>query len=876
MPIKADRTKDRLREQARKFKEQRSTRSLLEVVEDLARDSRRIVHVETIPAREAQTTDPEEPLPEQLQQRLLELGIEKLYTHQAQAIDLLRKRNNVVVVTGTASGKTLCYNLPVLERLIQDPGARALYLFPTKALAQDQLKALSELGAVVTRKEAKEREGAFRAGTYDGDTPGHLRRRIRDDAQIILTNPDMLHAGILPHHSRWADFFSRLDTIVIDELHVYRGVFGSNVANVLRRLLRIMRHYGVKPRIVAASATIANPKELAESLTGLPFELVNEDGSPRGTRHFILWNPERLTPDGMERRSTNMEARDLMVHLMAEGYQAIAFVRARLTTEVLLRYIQDELEKKGGGLASRLRAYRGGYLPQERREIEGALFSGELLGVVSTNALELGIDVGSLDASLLVGYPGTIASTWQQAGRAGRREDESVSIFMGHNLPIDQYLMRHPDYFFARNPEHAVVDPSNPHILIGHLRCAAFELPLDPRDAKTFGEYTPALRKLLEEFGHVKTIRGRAYFSRTDYPAGEINLRTASIHTYTIVRSTPDGNKVIGTMDEPSAFSQLHPEAVYMHDAETYLVDDLNLEERVAYVHAADIDYYTQAVSDTQILINEVEREKTWNGAAVAFGNVSVTDTEVIFKKIKFGSRDSIGYGNIDLPAQVLHTTSCWLSPPNAVVQQVMRMGKVPAEGLLGLSNLLGEVVPLFAMCDRRDVGTAVDLKNTGVPAVFIYDKYPGGLGFSQKVYRLLPEILEACRLLATECDCDGGCPSCVGSPIPPYSQQDPDTMGKGRIPDKDAALVLLHALLGLDPYVPKGGPPPEKDRELSPAARESWDEEEEQTVPQEEPDWKRLPKEVEKRLRELLEEALSSRPRRKDEGEDGPSSPSS
>ena len=869
-------TRERLRDEARRVVASRAgapRRSLLGVLEGMAAGSERMVRVRTLPACEARTADPREPIPEALRRRLEDLGIDRLYVHQVRAVDLLRGRSNVVIVTGTASGKTLCYNLPILETLLENPAARALYLFPTKALAQDQLKTLRQLGAdLVGAKTSPDDEPLFRAATYDGDTPGGLRTKIRGDAQIVLTNPDMLHSGILPNHSRWADFFSRLDTIVLDEIHVYRGIFGSNVANVLRRLQRVLDHYGASPRIVAASATIANPKELAENLCGREFELVDEDGAPRGTRHFVLWNPPRMTPDGMERRSTNLEAKDLMVGLMEEGYQVISFVRARLVTEVMLRYCQDELSARGGGLSSRLKAYRGGYLPQERRQIEASLFSGELLGVISTNALELGIDVGSLDASILVGFPGTIASTWQQAGRAGRREGESLSVLMAHNMPMDQYLMRHPDYLFTRSPEHAVVDPGNPHILLGHLKCAAYELPIGGRDGALFGDYTAALLQLLEEYRQIKMIRGKAYYSRTEYPAAEISLRTTSFNTYTIVEAGKDGNRVIGTMDEASAYSQIHPQAIYLHAADSYIVDDLNLVEKVAYVHPAEVDYYTQSISDLQILINGVEREREWNGSQVAFGNVSVTDSVVLFKKIKFGTRDSIGYGNIDLPPQVLHTAACWFSPPNGAIQRVAAWGRLPSEGLLGLANVLAEVVGLFAMCDRQDIGTTVDVKNTGVPAVFVYDKYPGGLGLAMRVYELLPEVLEACRTLVSECDCDGGCPSCVGSPIPPAYQSDPDTASKGKIPDKESALVLLHAMLGLEPYVPKGARPLPAAAE-KPAAPESYAETSERG-PARAPAGpvKKLPKEVEKRIREILEGTLSRSPRRTDEGAAPPS----
>lgn len=428
-----------------------SSSSLLGLLESLGLRDGQVVHVESLPAREAVHRDPQAPLPPQIVSLLRAQGIERLFAHQAEALDRVRAGENVVVVTGTASGKTLCYNLPVLETLLAAPSARALYLFPTKALAQDQLKGLK-------RYMAGEGDGApaggipLRAGTYDGDTPAALRARLRDEANCLLTNPDMLHSGILPHHPRWAEFFHRLEYVVVDEIHVYRGIFGSHVAGVLRRLRRICRHHGSNPIWICASATIANPQDLAQRLTGLPFQVVERDGAPRGRKHFLFWNPPRVGQAGMERRSSNGEAKEIVLRLLREGYQAIVFVKTRAMTEVLLRYCQEDLQRDGGGLARRIRAYRGGYLPEERRKIEAALFEGELLGVISTNALELGIDVGTLDAALLVGYPGTIASTWQQAGRAGRREAESAAVLVAHNAPIDQYLMANPEYFFGRSP----------------------------------------------------------------------------------------------------------------------------------------------------------------------------------------------------------------------------------------------------------------------------------------------------------------------------------------------------------------------------------------------------------------------------------------
>lgn len=854
----------------------RTTSALYKLLDGLARRHRQVVWVQSLPRRAAQFADPAAPLSAPVATALSGFGVERLYTHQARALDRARAAEHTVVVTGTASGKTLCYNLPVLETLCADPCARALYLFPTKALAQDQLKGLKRFlgeegdegadGSDEVRGSARddgrpsraprpgaaarERAGAgmnasaavgagrgdgpgggdgaggpdgpdrgegagglfFRAGTYDGDTPPNLRRRLRDEANILLTNPDMLHSGILPHHARWADFFARLQYVVIDEIHVYRGIFGSHVANVLHRLRRICRHHGSDPVFLCASATIANPRELAERLTGLPFAVVDEDGSPRGTKHFLFWNPPRLGPAGMERRSANAEAREILVRLVRDGYQAIVFVKTRAMTEVLLRDARAELRDDGGGLAKKVRSYRAGYLPEERRKIEAALFNGELLGVISTNALELGIDVGSLDAAVIVGYPGTIASTWQQAGRAGRRESESAAVLIGHNAPIDQYLMTNPAYFFERSPEHAVLDRGNPHILLSHLRCAAFEIPLSRKEEPEFGGLTPGILDLLEEHKHLREIRGRWYYAREDYPAAGVSLRNASQNAYTILDASAsrDGggeqgkNRVLGTVDEGSAFWQVHPQAVYMHDGETYFVDKLDLVERTAYVHKADLDYYTQAVSDTRVDAAEADLEKTWRCAELCFGPCSVLDKLTMFKKIRFGGRDSLGFGQVSLPHTTLRTTGLWLRPHADALQKVVRWGRVPADGLQGIANVLSYTVSLHAMCDPLDIGTAVDMRATTGPVLYLYDKYPGGLGYAQRAWHLIEEVMRDALALIRRCECDDGCPSCVGSPLLPQYQQDPDAEMKGRIPDKDAALILLHALLEEPDYEPK------------------------------------------------------------------------
>jgi DEAD/DEAH box helicase domain-containing protein len=760
---------------------------------------RQIVHIEHLAARPARYAVPSVPLPDRIQHMLLEQHIERLYSHQVEALDVARSGAGFVITTGTASGKTLCYNLPIFERLLEEQEACALFIYPTKALAQDQLRGLLRsvhaMGLEAT------------AGTYDGDTSPSTRRILRSDGKLLLTNPDMLHAGILPHHARWARFFEKLRFVVVDEIHTYRGVFGSNVAGVLQRLNRVCAHYGSHPLFLCSSATIANPQELAEKLTQQNMHLIEEDGSPRGEKRFVLWNPPLLddpvagtTP---ERRSALSDAQYSMVSLLEERIPVIAFVRTRVSAELLYRAVQDALSRRNASLANRVRAYRGGYLPEERREIERQLFSGELLGVISTNALELGIDIGSLEASVLVGYPGTIASTWQQAGRAGRGKEASLVLLVAHNAPVDQYLMNHPGYFFERSPEHAIIDPTNPHIAIGHLLCAAQELPVSAEESGSlFGEFTPALLEILADERHVRKVGGSWHFAQAGYLAAKIGLRNMDDVTYTIMDEEEGKAQAIGTLDEISAYSQLHTHAVYLHDGETYFVDKLDVDRKIAHVKREGVDYYTQSVSESAIVVRNKEREGRWRVSGMALGDVTVSLNVVMFKKIKFGSRDSIGYENLDLPTQTLDTSAFWLVPGASALEACRVWGRVPAEGLRGIANVLVEIVPLFVMADATDLGSVVDSSNFGTPSVFVYDKYPGGIGFSEKIFDWTEQIFKTSHELMSECPCQDGCPSCVGAPHP-FGARD----GAGErdiIPDKDAALVLLHHFLELPPYTPK------------------------------------------------------------------------
>jgi DEAD/DEAH box helicase domain-containing protein len=759
-----------------------------------------IVHIEKIAERKAIFGEVDGGLHDLVAKAIEGQGIDRLYRHQAEAINAIRKGEDVVIVTGTASGKTLCYTVPVIESILADSMATALFLFPTKALTQDQLKGLGKF---------QDKKGGihFLAGTYDGDTPQNLRRKLRDDANIILTNPDMLHQAILPQHARWNRFFTHLKFVVIDEVHAYRGIFGSHLANVIRRLDRICRHYGARPQFVCCSATIANPDEHAGRLAGRTMRLINTDGAPRGPKQFVLWNPPPIQtaarggrPDnwrvGGDRRSSLWESVNLMTLLVKESVQTIAFVRTRLSAELIYKHAHDLLEPVSRKLAGALCAYRGGYLPEERREIERKLNTREILGVASTNALELGIDIGSLDACILVGYPGSVASLWQQAGRAGRGHDEAIIFLVGQNSPMDQYLMVHSDYLFAQSPEQAVVDPDNPHVIVGHLKCAVNELPLDAAQADLFGQYAPAILELLEEEGALKKIDGKWYWASMAYPAAEVNLRNIAGPVYTI-QDESEGSKVIGTIDEISALAQLHTHAVYLHGAQTYFVNKLDTEQKIAQVEKRDLDYYTRSVQMSKIRIDDTAEEGAWRECLSCFGDVTVTTSIPMFKKIKFHSRDSLGYEKLELPPQELETVSLWLSPPQGIIDEMSSRKMIAGEALIGMANVLVDVAPFYVMCDAQDIGTVVDNSCLGREALFVHDRYPGGMGYARRCRDALEELMQTIYTVIKECGCEDGCPSCVGSAIPAFAMGDIDAGVRGRIPDKAAALFMLERILG-------------------------------------------------------------------------------
>jgi len=778
--------------------------AFLNTIRSLPRYAGQIEHVEILPERDGTFAQPSTPLPEALRSLLAARDIEQLYSHQVAVLEQARAKQDTVVVSGTASGKTLCYNLPILETMLADPDARALYLYPTKALAQDQLKGLLEL--LSTSEEIHQQ---ITPGVFDGDTPTAQRRRIKAEANLVLSNPDMLHASILPHHPKWGQFFSELRYVVLDEVHTYRGILGAHVACVLRRLQRVCEHYGSRPVFLAASATIANPGELASRLVGRDVAVVDEDGAPRGKKYFAFWNPAPLGKDNLAHTSPTEDAVNVMVEAIENEAQTLAFTRTRQAAELVHRYVAESLRERRSPFAKSVRAYRGGYLPNERRQIEQDLFSGQLRGVASTNALELGVDIGSLDAAILIGYPGTIASTWQQAGRSGRRHDESLVVFIAGNDPVDHFLLRHPDYFFAQSPEHAVVDPDNPYVVARHLKTAAFELPLNDPDMQSFGPLAAPIAELLCDSQELNVVDGKYYFAGGSNPAVGVNLRHMSDNTFSIVlrsetddpnfaaKTKPGQHEVIANVDAISAPELIYPEAVYLHNGESYFVRELDLEGKVAYVERHEMDYYTQAVLESQVQIQgERKTSDAVTGSTLGYGDVDVEWKTVAFKKIKFNTRENIGMGPVDIPSQTLSTTACWIAP-NDEICAAMKAEKLRAsEGVCGLRNLAVTAMPMLAMCDSRDLGGAVDSKNLGRSTLILYDRYPGGLGYCEKGFEHVGELLRICHEMVEECDCEDGCPSCVGLPnLRPAIHSDPDLSRGYPMPNKRATIRLLELL---------------------------------------------------------------------------------
>jgi len=686
-----------------------------------------------------------------------------------------------MVSTSSASGKTLCYNIAVLEALLTEERSRAVYLFPTKALAQDQLRSLQELFVPDLFK-------AEDFATFDGDTPRAERGETRKQARVILSNPDMLHVGILPNHHQWTRLLRNLKYVVIDEAHIYRGVFGSHLGGVIRRLRRLCKLYGSEPQFICCSATIANPGELAEKLTGLPCTVVDNDGSPHGGKDFVFWNPPIIDKAKSTRHSANSEATSLFTELTGQNIRTITFAYSRRLTELIYSYSRDKLAEVDPTLAKRIKPYRAGYLAEERRQIEKELFNGELMGVVATNALELGIDIGDLEATVLTGYPGSIASTWQQAGRSGRGEERSLSFLIGLDNPLDQYFMRHPEFFFQKSFENALVNPDNPYILKAHLLCAAWELPLTSGDEDFFGGMLEKERAELERQGVIRERGGRWYLSpRISYPAQSINIRSTSGENFSLI-DTATG-VLLETVEADVAFFQIHPGAIYLHQGEPYLVSELDLSSRTAQAKPARVNYYTQTKEIEDLHIIKTLGSKSCGGVRVYVGEVEVTNTVVGFKKKSQYTEEVIGEEPLDLPPQHFPTVGLWFDLPDKAMERVDKERLSLAGGLHAVEHATIGILPLFALCDRNDIGgvSTPAHPDTGRAQIFIYDAHPGGIGIAEKGFDFVEELWEATLKTIKECPCREGCPSCIQSP----------KCGNNNKPlDKRAAEVLLEGLV--------------------------------------------------------------------------------
>ena len=740
-----------------------------------------MAHLEKIAGREAAHGELAHALDPRLEGALAQRRLLPLYTHQARAVDAALSGRDVALATPTASGKSLCYHVPVAQAMLTDPSARTLYLFPTKALAQDQLPGLK--GLLPPKL-------AGRVAIFDGDTPTGERSAVRRSAQAVFTNPDMLHVGMLPHHRTWARLWQSLRYVVIDEMHVYRGVFGSHVANVMRRLRRLCAHYGSDPVFILCSATIANPGELAERLTGKPVKAIEENGAPCGARHFVFWNPP-VDSKG-ERGRAGITASTLLAAFARRNEQTLVFVRTRRQAEVVCSEGQKLLRQRGAPeVAERLRPYRSSYLPEDRRVVEQGMRNGDLVGVVATNALELGIDIGGLDTTVLTGYPGSVASTWQQAGRSGRTHEGALSILVAEPNPIDQYIMRHPEFVFNQPHEHARIQPDNPYLLGPHLKAAAYELPLAPEEGALFGNgFEPQVTALMDE-GALQERNGRWFIAPSvEYPAGAFNIRSMSHEKYNLVEAR--SGRVLETLDEVSTFRQAHPGAVYLHFGDAYVVDRLDLDACEARMRRAEPSYETDVRELSDIRITNSRAKKMLNGARVCFGNVEVTNKVVGYYKRPYrraSQQDKIEV-RLDLPAQKFSTAAVWFDLPPKLRDRARKERADLPGGLHAMEHAAIGVLPLFALCDRNDIGgvsTALH-PDTGEPQVFIYDGHPGGVGIAEHAYAVIEELLEATLGAVAECSCADGCPSCIQSP----------KCGNNNYPlDKQVATDLLRGLLG-------------------------------------------------------------------------------
>ncbi len=766
------------------------------LIEDLESDPDyrgQLVHVERLPARRARRVELPDDLPDLLLSRLRARGIEALWSHQAEAIALARSGTNVVVATGTASGKSLCYQLPVFEALLGEGHRTALYLAPTKALAHDQLRAIRSFALT-----------GVRAASYDGDTPAEERPMVRRNANLVLTNPDMLHQGILPGHERWSAFLGKLALVVVDEAHTLRGVFGSHVAAVLRRLRRLANRYGADPTFVLASATLGNPAELASRLVGLPVEAVTTDGSPRGRVTFALWEPPLLDETTGLRRSANVDSANWLAAGVEAGVRTLCFTRSRKAAELVATYTRRRVAEVDRSLAGRVRAYRAGYLAEERRTLEAGIVSGKLLGVAATNALELGMDIGGLDAIVLDGFPGTIASLWQQAGRAGRQGGASLAVLVGLDDPLDAYYLHHPSDLFGRPHEAALVHPGNPYVLAPHLVCAAYEAPLTEEDLRLFGPPARELLSSLENEGVLRRSRGGYRASAGRSAAAAVDLRNAGGAPVTIVEAAT--GQVIGTVDRSRAPSTVHHGAVYLHQGESYHVKELDLDAGAALVEPAAGDEYTQARRDIDVQILEPVQHEQLPRSARWLGRVAVSEQVVGYERRKVGSGELLGYEDLSLAPSHLSTVAYWYT----LEPELLQAGGLEARDVPGAAHAAEHaqigLLPLFAMCDRWDIGglSTAWHQDTGMATIFVYDGYPGGAGITERGYALAGEHLRATRDTIRSCPCETGCPSCVQSP----------KCGNGNHPlDKAGAIRLLDQLIAdlatASPAMPATSPAP-------------------------------------------------------------------
>ena len=733
---------------------------------------------------------PEDLLPE-IQEVLRKKNIQQLYSHQSESWNLAQANQDFTIVTPTASGKTLTYNLPVLQEIIQNPSSKALYIFPTKALSQDQMTELHNLITLLERD--------IKVFTFDGDTPADARKAIRKQGNIVITNPDMLHQGILPHHTKWLQFFQNLKFVVIDEMHIYRGVFGSHFTNLIRRLKRVCDFYRSNPLFILCSATIANPGEHAEKLIEKSIKVIEKSGAPVSPKKIAFYNPPVVNKELGIRASYIKQARNIARMFIENNIQTIVFALSRLNVEILTKYLKDDFEsdRESIGQPEKIAGYRGGYLPNRRREIEKGIRSGEIQGVISTNALELGIDIGDLDTAILAGYPGSISSTWQQIGRAGRRGKSAIGVFIARSHPIDQFLMQHPEYFFSRSPEHARINPDNLMILVDHIKCAAFELPFNEGDK--FGSVNwkdlQEILKFLQEGGILHKSGNRWYWSEDVYPAANVNLRRIPEGNFVVV-DTAQNNKVIAEVDYSSAAMTIFPDAVYMASGTQYIVDELDWDGRKAYVRKTDSDYYTDAIDYTNVKVLTEDERRNSGQIDVFQGEVQVVTRVVGFKKIKFYSLENVGYGKINLPDIEMATTAYWFTIPQSVLDNLPYSRAESIDGILGISKALHSIAALKIMSETHDIHCAVGDKTSewfamntitqrGIytpasenshsvkldpddlirfqPTIFIYDNYQGGIGFSPLLYDSHEELLRNALSLIEKCPCKDGCPSCIG-----------------------------------------------------------------------------------------------------------------